>query len=82
MPTWAPWSLITELNPAIRCTKLSRYSCRMAGPGHVGAAALLAHQVPVGDQAVDRAAQRDAADAVLRAEHGLRRAAASARAAR
>ena len=31
VPTWAPWSLITELNPAMRCTKLSRYSCRMAG---------------------------------------------------
>ena len=31
VPTWAPCSLITELKPAMRCTKLSRYSCRMAG---------------------------------------------------
>src|SRR4051794_39130134 len=31
VPTWAPCSVITEWKPAIRCTKLSRYSCRMPG---------------------------------------------------
>src|SRR3954452_8437659 len=31
VPTWAPCSVMTELQPAIRWTKLSRYSCRMAG---------------------------------------------------
>src|SRR3954451_11776 len=31
VPTWAPCSVITEWNPAMRWTKLSRYSCRMPG---------------------------------------------------
>ena len=31
VPTCAPCSVITEVNPAMRCTKLSRYSCRIAG---------------------------------------------------
>ena len=42
-------------------------------PRDVGAAPLLADEVAVGDQAVDRAAQRDPADAVLGAQHRLGR---------
>jgi hypothetical protein len=42
-------------------------------PGHVGAPALLAHEVSVGHQPVDRAAQRDPADPVLLAQHRLGR---------
>jgi len=42
-------------------------------PGDVSAAALFAHQVAVGDQPVDGAAQGDPADAVLGAQHRLGR---------
>ena len=42
-------------------------------PCDVGAPSLLTDQVTVGDQAVHRAPQGDPADAVLRAQHRLRR---------